>query len=81
MRWNKIEYKDIFRVETLAVPGDQSYANKLLKNGWQLLKVVQNKNGQSEYASFVLGASKEVYENFNLAIIKQQEREKKFVNR
>ncbi|MGM0137641.1 hypothetical protein IGI65_000043 [Enterococcus sp. DIV0755b] len=65
-----MDYKDIYHVESIAAL-NSTLVNRLLHNGWILLGINQRADLSPEgipesHVSMVLGASKNVYEKFNL---------------
>lgn len=71
--------ENIYRIEIFGVhQSDQKVINMLLKDGWQILSIIQYKaDNMDAYGQIILGATKAAFEKNNLKIIQENEAKKK----
>ncbi|MGK0605445.1 hypothetical protein [Enterococcus gilvus] len=72
-------FENIYHIEIFGIhQSDQKVLNMLLKDGWQILSIIQYKaDNMDAYGQIILGASKAAFERNNLKIIHENELSKK----
>lgn len=68
-------FENIYHIEIFSVhQSDQKVLNMLLKDGWQILSIIQYKaDNMDAYGQIILGASKAAFERNNLKLIHEND--------